>query len=400
MADRKPTVIGSPRVVSIPSFSAVQTQTAAMAPIDTGAIVLNPAQAQEAQQALNALSFRTIQSAEIVKIGLEAEQTLGRTLDGFLQRVNAANSPQLFALFDRLNKGVEDAKLPEVLELVKNPPKPNVLGRLAAKFRGKSALQVAQEAYREVADLLAGRTKTLSDLVTKSEAELKGEISKLDSELKVQVRLKEAYIENFRTFAVQAGIAKAFLEKARQDLAEMEQHAATNPTDVQAQTELQEARTKFALLESRALALEGVYTRLPADQMVIQQIEQAGISTLQETATTMGSRFASIKISLLALHGAFQVRSVQQISERNAVLDRQLTEVRGQVTKEVAVAAAEAPGKNRLAQAQQIETVIGQLREVNTLVASAREKSAQQMQEARAKLQNARHELVQIAQSK
>ncbi|MGT2467579.1 hypothetical protein ACVOMV_25975 (plasmid) [Mesorhizobium atlanticum] len=75
-----------------------------------------------------------------------------------------------------------------------------------------------------------------------------------------------------------------------------------------AQARVQELRDKLRLLESRALALEGTYTRLPADQMVIQQIEQAGITTLQETATTVAARFASIKMTLLSIHGAFAVK--------------------------------------------------------------------------------------------
>ena len=104
------------------------------------------------------------------------------------------------------------------------------------------------------------------------------------------------------------------------------EEAALNPADPVAQARLAELRDKLRLLESRALALEGTYTRLPADQMVIQQIEQAGIATLQETATTVASRFASIKMTLLSIQGAFAVRSVQQLAGRQAKLDQQLTD--------------------------------------------------------------------------
>ncbi|MDN5750920.1 MAG: HAD family hydrolase, partial [Pseudonocardia sp.] len=67
-------------------------------------------------------------------------------------------------------------------------------------------------------------------------------------------------------------------------------NASRRPAEVAAQARVRELQDKLRLLESRALALEGTYTRLPADQMVIQQIEQAGVATLQETATTVASR--------------------------------------------------------------------------------------------------------------
>ena len=147
------------------------------------------------------------------------------------------------------------------------------------------------------------------------------------------------------------------------------------------------------LLESRALALEGVYTRLPADQLVIQQIEQAGVATLQETATTIASRFASIKMTLLSIHGAFAVKSVQQLGERQARMDEQLTKLRGAALKDVAVAAARAPGDNRLAQAQQIEAIIVSTREIHELVEAARSETEEKFETARQKFAQARSEL-------
>ena len=162
---------------------------------------------------------------------------------------------------------------------------------------------------------------------------------------------------------------------------------------IMGQARLRELHDKLRLLESRALALEGTYTRLPADQMVIQQIEAAGIATLQETATTVSSRFASIKMTLLAIHGAFAVKSVQQIAERQARLDQQLTHLRGQATKDVAVAAAKAPGDNRVAQAQQIAAIITQTREIHELVEAAKQDTEAKFETARQMFEKSRADL-------
>lgn len=223
------------------------------------------------------------------------------------------------------------------------------------------------------------------------EGELSGEMQKLFGELRSLDQLKQAYAAHFSDFTVAAAAARGFLDKAR---AYVETETAkVTAGDVTAQTRLRELEDKLRLLESRALALEGVYTRLPADQIVIQQIEQAGIATLQETATTIASRFASIKMTLLSIHGAFAVKSVQQLSERQARMDEQLQKLRSATLKDVAVSAASAPGQNRLAQAQQIENIVASTKEIHALIETAKQQSDQKFATARQKFAQARAEL-------
>ena len=96
----KPTTIGSPastRVAERLQQSLVQT-----APIETGAVVLRPDQVPQAQKALVAFDFGSMPSGDVIKIGLDAEQALQRTLDGFLARLNENTASALFALFGRL----------------------------------------------------------------------------------------------------------------------------------------------------------------------------------------------------------------------------------------------------------------------------------------------------------
>lgn len=388
----KPTVI-------VPSRPGVATLTAApavpMVQMNTGAVILRPEQQPKAEAALSLLDFEAMQPGEIIQIGLEAEQALQRTLDGFLSRLDKKSAARVFALFDRLEKGVDDAKLPEILSRIENGEKPGLFGSLFGKLRGKDVQDVVSELMEEVGELVSGRTRTLADELSKLETELSGEMNRLFIELQQLDVLKKSYAEHFSDFTVAAAVSRGLLENARGLVAARE--AAANPADVVEQGKLSELRDKLRLLESRALALEGTYTRLPADQMVIQQIEQAGIATLQETATTVASRFASIKMTLLSIHGAFAVKSVQQIAGRQEKLDRQLTELRGRALKDVSVAAAKAPGDNRLAQAQQIEQIIATTKEINGLVATARKSTEDKFDQARQKLAVARQELAELA---
>lgn len=390
----QPTVIGSTgrtttTDAAFPSLPMVQ--------MNTGAVVLRPEQEPIAQQALQAIDFDSMPSGEVIRIGLEAEQALQRTLDGFLARLDKKSATRVFALFDRLEKGVEDAKLPEILDRIENGEKPGVLGALFGKLRGKDAQEMVSELMEEIGDMVAGRTRTLADELTKLESELSTETQRLFAELQQLDVLKKSYAEHFADFTVAAAVSRALLENAKAAVAAEE--AKSNPADVVEQGRLSELRDKLRLLESRALALEGTYTRLPADQMVIQQIEQAGIATLQETTTTVASRFASIKMTLLSIHSAFAVKSVQQLAGRQEKLDRQLTEIKGRALKDVAVTAATAPGDNRLAQAQQIEKIMAATKEIHGLVATARKSTEEKFDQARQKLADARQDLAVLASS-
>lgn len=389
----KPTTIGVSPGTTL--RDPVEVASLPLAPMNTGAVVLRTEQLPVAQNALAALDFENMPSGDIIKIGLDAEQALQRTLDGFLARLDKKTASSVFALFGRLEKGVEDAKLPEILDKIQNGEKPGVFGSLFGKLRGKRADEVVSDLMAEIGDLISGRTRTLADELTKLEGELSGEMQRLFAELQQLDVLKKSYATHFGEFTVAAAVSRALLENAKAYVAEQE--AKMNPADVVEQGRIGELRDKLRLLESRSLALEGTYTRLPADQMVIQQIEQAGIATLQETATTVASRFASIKMTLLSIHGAFAVKSVQQLASRQAKLDQQLTDIRGRALKDVAVTAAKAPGDNRLAQAQQIEQIIATTNEIHGLVDTARKSTEEKFEQARQKFAAARQELAVMA---
>ncbi len=389
----KPTTIGTPMGTRVDER--ITTSPLPAVQMNTGAVILRPEQVPVAEDAVSAIDFAQMPSGDVIKIGLDAEQALQRTLDGFLSRLDKKTASSVFALFGRLEQGVEDAKLPEILDKIQNGEKPGMLGSLMGKLRGKRPDELVSDLMAEIGDLISGRTRTLADELSRLEGELSKEMQRLFAELQQLDSLKKSYAVHFSDFTVAAAVSMALLGKARAFVAEEE--SKLNPADVVEVSRIGELRDKLRLLESRALALEGTYTRLPADQMVIQQIEQAGVATLQETATTIASRFASIKMTLLSIHGAFAVKSVQQMASRQAKLDKQLTDIRGKALKDVAVTAALTPGDNRLAQAQQIEQIIATTNEIHGLVEAARKSTEEKFEQARQKFATARQDLAAMA---
>lgn len=365
-------------------------------PMETGVIVLRADQLPRAQEQFGRFDFLTMRQTDIVLIGSDAEKKLNGILDGFLGKLDGKTAADLFKLFNELKKGVDDADLPTLLDKVQAADKVGFWARLAARFGGKSIEDTIHDAYEAVRGTLSGKTKTLADEMHKLEGSLNAECQKLIGELRVLDALKLAYGEQRAEFAIAAAVANGLLAKARVQVAEFAADVLANP-DAQKQARLQELQAKLEMLESRALALEGTYTRLPADQLVIQQIENAGVSTLQEVATTAFSRFASIKMTLLALQGSLAVKTVQNLADSQAQLDAQLAAVRGSVTKQIATSAANAPGDNRLKQAEQIKKIIADTKEIEQIVSAAREANQQKFATARTMLAESRDELAKMS---
>jgi len=137
-------------------------------------------------------------------------------------------------------------------------------------------------------------------------------------------------------------------------------------------------------------------TRLPSDQLTIRMLENAAISTLQETTTTAAGRFASIKMTLLTIHGVMVTQGVQRLAQQGANLDANLSQVRAMLMKETVATAANAPGDNRLAEAQRLRQLATDTRELVAIVDRAKETNRQKFETARALTQQTRQELVQL----
>jgi hypothetical protein len=333
---------------------------------------------------------------EIATLGSEAEEALHRTLDGFLGRIDEFDNPKLFQIIGRLKEAVDQEKLPELAERVLNEEQ-GVLAKIGLLFRSRKAQEKAlQEAWEETKRLASGKTKTLVGIVNTMDSELTAEQRKLDAEISSMEQLKDAYRNRFSDFVVTVAFLSAFLEQAKAQVAQVVQNAdPNNPTQ---KMEIDELQDKLQALESRALALEGTLSRLPADQLVLRQLQNAGIQTLQETATTASSRFASIKMTLLTIHGSLMVKGVQKLAEQGAALDANLSAVRGKLMQDVVTTAANAPGENRLQQAEQLKAIVTETQALLTIVETAHINNAQKFGQVRTIFADARKEMLGLGQ--
>lgn len=343
------------------------------------------------KQNLSQHSITHISNRDIVTLGAQAEVNLHRVLDSFLSRVTQAEDPRIFKLVETLKEAVDKEDLPALAHQILHA-QPSWTDRLRSVFSTKFLQAAAQKTWEETRQLAAGKTKNLVDVIQHMDAQLRAEQNRLNTEISSLEQLKTAYQDQYRQFAVAAAFTTLLWSRSRQELSDIENQ--TDPQDAQQAHALAELKDKLQALESRALALEGSLTRLPADQLTIRQLQNAAITTLQETTTTAAARFASIKMTLLTIQGALVTRSVQQLAEQGAQLDDNLARVRATLMNDVVSQASNAPGDNRLAQARLLQSITTDTQHLLTIVEQARTSNQEKFAQARTLFAQVRQDLL------
>lgn len=403
--ERKPTIFGggasapiattSP-VVNAPAILEPMPRAASTIELDNFPVTIAPERLVLVTDRLEEMDFLTMSAQDMALIGANVERMFTDTLNGFLKGMDRLQNHGLFALFERLQQGVDEQNLPAVAEQILNN-KRGVFSILMDKFRSrKGRSEAMQRARDQVTHLLQGVTETLVDLMNDMDADMGKEQCRLKNAVDDMDSLTRAYRHHFDNFAMEAAVAHAFLIRARTQV-----EAIANATDLNNPVQvgnLEDLRSKLQALESRSLALEGTMTRIPADQLVTRQLKAAGIDTLREVATTATMRMQSIKMTLITLGQALVMKGVQDLAAQGATLDAQLTKIRSQVVRGVVVTAANAPGDNRIAQAKQIEGVIAETRDLMNIVNAAREANRQKFDTARQIFAGARKSMLDLVQ--
>jgi len=352
----------------------------------------------EAQQ-INALqtrveqfNFAALPAQHIAQLGQEPTNSLNRVLDSFLDRVNKNDNPQLFKLVDTLSEEIAKEKIGELAEQILSA-KLGLKDRILGMFSKKALQRGLDRAYEELGRVARNKSKTLSDVVVNMEKKLQVEMAKLNAELHNMDALKGEYRHAFFSFGEEVAFLHNALAKAK---AQAPALLAAADKDVMAQ---QEIHDKLQALESVALSREAMLTRMPAEALIIRQLQSAGVSTLQELTVTMGDRFASIRMTLLGIHGANLVRNVQRLGQANAALDNHLQEARAALMTAVVSSAANAPGNNRLEQANNLKKVVADTQALQLVVEQARVANRAKFDEARATMSQARKDILELGQS-
>lgn len=386
MAARTASVPAPASAPDVPAPAAAGAMSAALVLPANFPLALTPEQLHQTLQRIDEFDLGRLSLAEVSALGAETEVALHRALGQFLDRIDRGEQPRLFRLIDELREAVAKEDLPALAERILDG-KPTLGERVSGWLSTKALGRAAATVQEEIRLLLAGKTRKLGTLLSRMEQELDQERARTEAEVRTLDALKQHYREQFTAFALSCAWLHGALHQSQARAA-----ALIDQPDI----DRRELQDKLAALESRALAMEGVLTRLPADQLTITQIQTAAIHSLREITTTAAARFASIKMTLLTLHSALAVQDLQRLDQRNADLDANLMQVRARLTQQVVATAAEAPGRNRLREAEQIQAIVRETEALVSLVDQAKGQNAQQFEQARQMLSAARGDLARL----
>lgn len=384
-----PTALGSGVGLSVAPTTALRTPSVSAYLVlpPSFPLQLSETQVSALESRVAQFDFEALPARQVATLGQAPTDKLNRLLDGVLARVNKAEQPQLFKLVDTLSQEVAKERIGDLAESIL-AAKPSLMTRLLGLFSKKALQRGMDRAYEELGRSARSKSKSLSDVVTGLEQTLKTEMTKLNDELVAMEKLKNEYRASFVEFAQEVVFLNNAMIQARAQLPAL---LAAAGQDVVRQQELQD---KLQSLESVALSREAMMTRMPAEQLIIRQLQNAGIATLQELTITMGDRFASIRMTLLGIHGANLVRGVQRLGQANAQLDAQLQEARAKLMGTVVTTAANAPGDNRLAQANQLRRVVDDTKALQDAVDASRQANQAKFEEARTTMAAVRQDLL------
>ena len=379
--------------VSTATGSLPEAATAAPLALPVGLVIpdnflmtLDDQQVVALQKRVDEFDFAGTPAEKLARLSTEPTESLNRALSAYLDRIQKHENPQLFKLIDSVTEAVTKEKLDELATQMQSP-KLGLMDRIVGSLSKKALQRSLDQAYEDLGRLARNKSKTLSDVINEKERTLQVEMAKLSEELRQMASLRADLGRAFLSFGEEVVFLKSALAKS-QAQAPVLQAAAGNNAMVK-----QDVEDKLRVLESVAISRETMMTRLPAEALIIRELENAGVNTLLELSVTSGDGFAAIRMTLLSIHAANMVGGVQRLGQSNATLSSNLQRIRAITAGAVVEEAANAPGRNRLAQAQDLMKVVTDTTNLRTIVENAKVENAAKNAEAVAILTQARQAL-------
>jgi len=328
----------------------------------------------------------TTQEGDLVTYG---DETLKRThvvMDKLLERVTKGSDPVLFELFGQLQKGIEKADLGELEKEIRDSQGKGFFGGLLVSIGATTVAKRMQKVNERIASQLTSKSKTISELVRGMETKVETEVARLIADANAQRVLADEFRQQIEEYGLYVKNGKAVLDKAKEDLKTMEATATASGDPVK----IEESRIfaqKIALFENRLLILETALVKAPKELEVIRISQGAIWQTTSEVASSSSMEFADIKSTLLNLAVSHQLSTVQGMSDQRRQLRDSLSTHGTNLLEKTSVAAAEAQGNNRLADAQKLLATTQRVVEIRKKVEDANKANEAKFAEARVALE-------------
>lgn len=311
-------------------------------------------------------------------IGRNEFQKLNDQLKTFTSKMSSIKSPGLFTLIDDLSKNVNQADLDTIWERTVNA-KPTVKARIISWFRPSAINENLQDQYRNVYKLLTERSKGLEVKLSEIERKLVQQKHDQENNIRALHTSFETYYNSFQEVRDQF-IFVLYLEEFYKT--ELEKFKATNSSSIQTTRKINEYESTLRDIENKRLVLQGALIKFPITVQQNQNLIEVCKNILKEIDNTLLGNFTSIRSNLLGLGVALNAQQAMLGTNTAKTLDDNLSKMSMKINSDLSVKAELFAGQSRLREAEQIRSMVLEIRNVNEEIQRAKEQSKQDIQQA------------------
>jgi len=325
---------------------------------------------------------------DIVLFGADRQAAFSKILDTILSEITKGSSPVIFELFDRINKGVDEADLPNLEKSIEASLKVGMIQRLLEALKLSSVAKRVQNASVEIDKLMTSKSRSIVELTSTMQNDIKTEVDKLIQDSARLTALAKEYRDNIGIFDIYVRAGKQILANGQEDLAKMQKDAEFDPL---LKEECKNFQQRLDLFHNQLVKLELILAKAPEELEAIRLGQGASYANIAEVSSSALSEMNDIKSALIRMATSHQNRTVQMMSTQRRSLRENLQQVGNNMLGEVAVSAAEAQGNNRLADAELLKKNAEQLKAISNKVLDATNANQLKFKQARLRLEEVKN---------
>lgn len=356
-------------------------------------VVISPSARLTATTIASQKSLFSFTESEVINYSSGIQSSISQQLDVILANITKGNSPVLFQLFQKLKRGMDDAKVEEVEEAIRKSLEKGVLNSFLDRVGLSSVSKRLQSSNEVINNLITKKSVSLKDLVAEMEKQVKEEATKLIEFTGNMKKAGQVFRDSIENAGVLAVAGRLLLEEAKTEYDNKIALTKDNNDPLLAET-IQRMKQTMDLFEGQVIIMEILYVKSPQELEYIRLGEGAALTTLAETANTVLSEFIDIKSSLIKLAVMNQLQSLQTLNQERRNLRNQLKNHSYNLLEKLSIDAEKAKGINRLEDAENLLTISKRIDGLHDKLKTETQNNQTRFAEARTKLETVRKSLL------
>lgn len=335
-----------------------------------------------------------VTAESIDSIGRQDFIELNTKLKKFTDSMQGVKSAGLFGLIDDLSKEIQESDIEGIWNKAVNA-KPTILAYILSIFDRNAKKKSVGAKLNELGVLLGAKSGSLKDKLQQIENDLVRQKKEQEDSVKVLEAAFEIYYKAFLELRKQFALI-VYLEHTYKAQLEAYKAANSGNTDLVINKKLQDYERNFADIQNKRLLLHKSLLQLPITAQQSNNLIGVCKNLIKEVDNTVIISLPSIRSSLVNVNAAIIAQKAMLGNESARALDENLAKLSSKVTADLTVKAELLSSEARLSEANAVASLVGDLRDLQSRMQTAKAQSQANIDNATGILTNATSELKQI----